>query len=89
MVTLSSFISKYKTIHLALKDIASESSDADSRTNAHAYAKLMESSSSIVALVSAQHILSRLLYFALQATDCDIVKAYVDAELCRYNLAAT
>ena len=60
VVTQSSFISKYKAIHLALKDIASESSDADSRTNAHAYAKLTESSSFIVALVTAQHILGHI-----------------------------
>ena len=85
VITLSSFISKYKAIHLALKDIGSESSDADTRTNAISYAKLMESSSFIVALVIAQHILSisQPLSLALQATNCDIVKAYQDAALCK------
>ena len=38
----------------------------------------------IVALVVAQHILSisQPLSLALQATNCDIVKAYQDAALC-------
>ena len=46
----------------------------------------MELSSFIVALVSAQHVLSisQPLFLALRATDCDIVKAYEDAELCRF-----
>ena len=44
VITLSSFISKYKAIHLGQKDIGSESSDSDVRTNAISYAKLMESS---------------------------------------------
>ena len=45
----------------------------------------MESSSFIVALVVAQHILSisQPLSLALQATNCDIVKAYQDAALCK------
>lgn len=55
VITLSSFISKYKAIYLTLKDTGSESSDSEVRTNAISYAKLMESSSFIVALVVAQH----------------------------------
>jgi hypothetical protein len=40
IITLSSFISKYKAIHLVLKDIGSESSDSDVRTNAVSYQSL-------------------------------------------------
>ena len=81
--TLLSFISKYKAIFLTLKDIGSESSDSDVRTNAISYAMLMESSF-IIALVVSQHILSisQPPSLALQATNCDIVKAYQDAALC-------
>ena len=48
----------------------------------------MESSSFIVSLVSAQHVLSvsQPLSKALQNTECDIVKAYRDAALCRNTI---
>ena len=43
----------------------------------------MESSCFIVSLVSAQHVLSvpQPLSKALQITECDIVKAYRDADI--------
>lgn len=71
-------ISKYKAIYLALKDIFSESSDGEVRINAQSYARHMESSSFVVCLVVAQHILSisQPLSLALQKINCDIVKAY-------------
>lgn len=85
VVTVSSVISKYKSIHLALKDIFQESSDTDARINAQSYTKLMESSLFIVSLIVAQHILSisHPLSMALQKTNCDIVKAYQDANFCK------
>ncbi len=88
VVTLSSMISKYKAIYLALKDIFSESSDGEVRTNAQSYARHMESPSFVVSLVVAQHILSisQPLSLALQKVNCDIVKAYRDAKLCRETI---
>ena len=67
----------------ALQDIYAETSNADSRSNALSYTKLMESSCFIVSLVSAQHVLSvpQPLSKALQITECDIVKAYRDADI--------
>ena len=54
VATLSSVMAEYKAIHLALNDIAIESSNADARTNALAYVRLMQSPTFIVSLVVSQ-----------------------------------
>ncbi len=88
--TLSSVIAKYKAIYNALKDISLESSNADARTKADSFTRLLMSSGFIVALFVAQFILSfsHPLCLALQKTDCDIIKAYQNARHCRTIIAA-
>ena len=53
LATVSSVIAKYKAIHLALHDIAIESSQTEVRNNTMSYYRLMQSSTFIVALVVA------------------------------------
>lgn len=82
---LSALISKYKSIRKSLNDVSAESSDSDARLKAGSHSRMLQSSQFIVALVVSQHVLSftRPLSQALQKTDCDIVKACVDANNCK------
>ena len=86
--TLCSIITKYKSVYLTLEDIASESSNADVRNNALSYTRLLQSSSFIVSLIVVQFVLSftNPLCLALQKVDCDIVKAYNCAKLCKTTI---
>ena len=79
--TLSSVITKYKAIYLSLHDIADESCDADARSNALSYIRLIQSSAFIVSLIVSQYILSftNPLCLTLQKTSCDILKANANA----------
>jgi hypothetical protein len=52
--TLSSVVVKYKAIYLSLYDIASESCDADARSKALSFIKLLQSSAFISTMVSQQ-----------------------------------
>ncbi|CAC5375766.1 unnamed protein product [Mytilus coruscus] len=83
--TLSSLIAKYKSITQSLQDILDESSASNARIKASAHLRMLQSSPLIVALVVTQHILSftRPLTQVLQKTDCDITKAYQDANTCK------
>ena len=83
-------ITKYKAIYNALKDISIESSNADARTKADSFLRLLLSSGFIVALFVAQFILSfsHPLSMALQKTDCDIIKAYQNAKHCQTTISA-
>lgn len=90
VTTLSSVIAKYKAIVLALKDIASESSNMDTRSNALSYVRLLQAPSFIVALVVALFVLSltKPLCLSLQKEDTDVVKAYENAKHCRTTIQA-
>ena len=62
-----------------------QSSDSDARLEAGSHLRMIQISQIIVALVVTQHILSytRPLAQALVKSDCDIVKACIDANTCK------
>lgn len=80
--TLSVVIGKYAAILSSLEDVRYESTVPDARTKATAFVNMMEKSTFIVAIVVAQHILSYMkpLTLALQSSQCDVYKAFVDAQ---------
>lgn len=80
--TLSVVIRKYAAILSSLEDVRYESTVPDARTKATAFVNMMEKSTFIVAIVVAQHILSYMkpLTLALQSSQCDVYKAFVDAQ---------
>ena len=69
----------------SLNDILSERSDSDARLKTGSPFRMIQSFQFIVALVDTQHIRSNAIPLAqsLQKADCNIVKAYVDANTCK------
>ena len=57
----------------------------DTRLKAGSHLRMIQSSHFIVALVVTQHIMNyaKPIYQTLQKADCDIVKAYIDANTCK------
>ncbi|CAC5424514.1 unnamed protein product [Mytilus coruscus] len=78
-------IQKLCETHWTARDILDESSASDARIKASAHLRMLQSSQFIVALVVTQHVLifTRPLTQVLQKTDCDIIKAYQDANTCK------
>ena len=81
----SSVIAKYRAVYNALKDISTESSNAEARTQAESFSRLLLSPSFIVALIVAQFVMSfshpKIIHY-------DIIKVYQNAKCCRTTMSA-
>ena len=82
--TLSTLLAKYVTVLKTLEKIR-DHSVGDARSDSSSYIRLMEDSQFIVALITAQFVLSFLrgVTLTLQSPECNLVDAYADVTLAR------